>query len=258
MSTFIGLIGILGLLVCFIILIVKAIRKKPQKAVLISMMCCFAVFVIGIATMPNSNNTITTESFLQNKNTNTPIITMGNNKPNVSSPTPIPAPENAKGALKDSVVLLEPTEIVQDTFRCYVIGANFDKASGDSGQDAVYVGNGLNETFDDGLSKGMDIGFYNAADAKIENMDAYLSLYVQFVPDASITSQRDSFIPEMKMSAEDDQGDALRLIHYSHKDQYVNLEYPYGLILFKGYYDATQIDVIIDKTIFTINLSDLK
>ena len=56
MSALFGIVGILGFLVCFILLIIQAIRKKSLKKIAILLLVFFACFVVGIAIPSNDTS----------------------------------------------------------------------------------------------------------------------------------------------------------------------------------------------------------
>ena len=56
MAALFGIVGILGFLVCFILLIIQAIRKKSLKKIAILLLVFFACFVVGIAIPSNDTS----------------------------------------------------------------------------------------------------------------------------------------------------------------------------------------------------------
>lgn len=54
MGYFLTIVGFVGVPVCFIVLIVRAIRKKKVKSVALTMAGLFVCFVVGIITAPNA------------------------------------------------------------------------------------------------------------------------------------------------------------------------------------------------------------
>jgi predicted nucleic acid-binding Zn ribbon protein len=167
---------------------------------------------------------------------------------------------NFNGALKDTVMMIDEVMVVNtDTYVANVVGIEFDKSTGDVLRDVARIGLGLNDqgAFADGMSKGFDFGIHNS-NARVANMDVYLTLYLSFSFADPEISQRDSIIPKLRISARDDKGDSLKLIHYSHENQHVNLDFPFGLIILKGYYDAEQINVTINGKQFSIEVSKFR
>lgn len=161
-------------------------------------------------------------------------------------------------ALSPTVHMIDPVLVSNtDEYCCFIVGAIFEKSTGDATKDILQISDGLQQSFDDGVSMGFDIGFKSSVSAEVENMDAYLSFFMQFVP-VNITSPRDSVIPSMSYYAKDDQGANFEPIHFTHDDKYIDLEYPYGMILFKGYYDSESATITINNRIFTVDLLSLK
>ena len=159
--------------------------------------------------------------------------------------------------LAKTVTLVKSDMVDCNDYNVSMVGMTFDKSSGNAIRDAMNIGTGLN-TDTKSVDRGFDIGFKNSSDKEIEKKDAYLCLYLKFTFDSAEVSQRNSVIPDVKVSIKDDQGEEFSLIHYSMKDTYVDTNYPYGLMMFKGFYDSKFAYITINWINFEIDLAKLK
>lgn len=139
---------------------------------------------------------------------------------------------------------------------CYasIVGITFTPSSGDAVEDSMQVGNGLDAAFVDGTGKGFDIGFMNASNEEVAKRDAYLCLYLKYSFSEEV-SQRDSVIPDMKLKVTDHEDEPLIMIHDSMEDTYVNVNYPYGIIILKGYADSQYLTIEMNDVLYQLNLA---
>jgi len=162
-----------------------------------------------------------------------------------------------KNLLK-SVVPIKAAPDVGNGYVASLVGATFSKSTGDVFKDIQVVGMGLSkQDFDDAVQRGMDFGFKNGVDKETEKKDAYLTLYMKYRLTGA-GGQRDSVIPATDISAVDDQGAKLDLIHVSNKDKYIDGNYPYGVLIFKTFNDAKSVRLDLNGTTYLINVDQLK
>lgn len=154
--------------------------------------------------------------------------------------------------LKPEVVLLESDEVILDGYKAKLVGAQFNKATDDIMLDSQMGGGLVNESFEDGTGRGFAIGFMNSSNSEIEKMDAYLALYFEFIFEADNISQRDSVKPELELYVTDNQGAELVEIYNSLEDAYVNVESPYSVMLYKGYYDSSEFNINVNDKIYNL------
>ena len=127
------------------------------------------------------------------------------------------------------------------------------KSEGDSAKDAVTLYQKVSDTAIDSTKFGFDIGFNNSK-SEIAKRDSYLVLTLNYNPDKKIKSQRDSLIPKMDISAVDDKGDKVVLVHNSMDDKYVNVENPIGILVFKIFGDTKTVDFMFDGNGYKLEL----
>jgi len=160
--------------------------------------------------------------------------------------------------LRKSVVALQADPAVFDGYKVVLVGATLDKSTGDVFKDGQVVGSGLTKLpVDEATSLGFDLGFSNSSDKETRKKDAYVSLYVKYqLPPG--TGQRDSVIASAEFSGVDDRGDAVDLIHVSNKGKYIDSAYPYGVVVFKTYYDSHSVRLDLNGIPYVIDLDGLK
>lgn len=100
MSALLGMIGLLGFVICLVILIVKAIRRKPKKVCAILLGVFFLCFVVALVTTSESTDTETQEVSMKTESEkhSMPVQTV-NPTPKatpVPKPTATPVPEEAE------------------------------------------------------------------------------------------------------------------------------------------------------------------
>lgn len=177
---------------------------------------------------------------------------------NVSQINEITIQKNKTKNLKSSVVQTETVPVNCGNYTVSIVGVTFNKSSGDVFKDVLNIGTGLKNSDDDSFSFGFDMGFMNSSDKEIANKNAYLCIYFKYAFNDKNTAQRDSVIPNMEITVIDDQGDAFSLIHNSIKDKYINVSYPYSVIIFKGFYDSKYAYININNTKYKLDLSIVK
>jgi len=145
-----------------------------------------------------------------------------------------------------------------DGYSMQMIGAQLNKSSGDVLKDVQVVGTGLSrEAFDDATARGFAFGFKNSSNSEIEKKDLYLSVYVRYVlPDGA--GQRESVIPQTEYSAVDDRGEPVDFIYLSNEGDYIDTDYPYGVIVFKTFDDTQSVRLDLNGTFYVIDLANLK
>lgn len=138
---------------------------------------------------------------------------------------------------------------------CYVsiAGITFTKSSGDVLQDTMQIGTGLDSNFVDSTERGFDIGFMHSANKEVAKRDAYLCLYLRYSFSEEV-SQRDSVILDVDLSVKDHMDEPFILIHNSMKDTYVNLDYPYGILIWKGYFDSEYLLIEMNDVLYRLDL----
>lgn len=139
-----------------------------------------------------------------------------------------------------------------------VVGAELIKSTGDVVKDATIVGNGIKGTSDDAIQKGYDMGFMETSDKEVSKRDAYLCLYIKYGFEKEDVSQRDSVIPKYDIEVSDDKDDVLVLIHNSMKENYIDMDCPYGIVILKGYYDAKTYKIHIGDTVYLLDTELLR
>lgn len=166
--------------------------------------------------------------------------------------------KSTESNLKDNITLLSSGSCNCGYYTVSIVGATLHKSDGDVNNDVLKVGCGLNnESVDESTARGFGLGFYNAK-AEIKKKDAYLSLYLKFQLNDENKTQRDSIIPDINISAKDNQNSKLDLMYYSNKDKYINLQAPNAVIILKTYYDAQSFEIQIKDKKFMIDASILK
>ena len=166
---------------------------------------------------------------------------------------------NRDTALNRSIIPIQTESIERNGYSVHIIGATFHKSTGDMFQDLMVVGTGFtqSDSFDDGFARGFAFGLKNA-DANIANKDAYLTLYLRFEFEDDNTSQRDSIIPKLSVSGRDDKGASIDFIYFSHEDKYISLDYPYGTVILKAFYDSETLSMTIGNKLYFLDVGILK
>lgn len=211
-------------------------KKRNRKSVLmvygIAIIFFFALFVMSI---PSVND----EKIADDIKIDDTIITL----------------EKTTGSnefLKDDIILLQDNSVNMDSYKLSIVGFRVDSSTGDPIKDA-FIGDGLvNETFDESVERGFQIGFENSK-AEVKNKDEYLSLYFKFTFNDNDITQRDSIIPKFKIKVKDDKDDECVLIYNSQKDKYIDLNSPYGVMLYKTFSDSQEFEISIDDNVFILN-----
>ncbi|MBE6067782.1 MAG: hypothetical protein E7211_08830 [Clostridium lundense] len=238
--------------VCIICLVVGLIKpskaipwvseeRKTRKNIVryygIGFVFSFILFIINIDGSPTGNTVISNSQTTEPKVHSIILNSAG------------------KENLKNNVAIVKSDVVNSSEYSISIVGMTFDKSSGDSVKDASTIGTGLINDTEDNVARGIDIGFKNSSDKEIAKKDAYLCLYLKYTFKDSKTSQRNSVIPDIKISAKDDQGDEFSLIHYSMDKKYIKVDYPYGLVMFKGYSDSKIAYININQTEFKLDLT---
>ena len=136
-----------------------------------------------------------------------------------------------------------------------IVGITFTKSSGDAVQDAMLIGNGLDTAFVDATKRGFDIGFMDSSNKEVAKRDAYLCLYLKY-SFAGEASQRDSVIPDLDVTVTDHENEQFILIHNSMDETYVNVDYPYGIIILKGYSDSEHVMIKLNDVCYQLDLRE--
>lgn len=105
MSAFFGIIGMLGIPVCLVLLIIKAIRRKPKKKTAIALAIFFVSFVVGLCIPSNSTE--------EPKEEPAPVVNEATPEP-TETPTATPeattVPDHTEDSLSFELIAGEPGE----------------------------------------------------------------------------------------------------------------------------------------------------
>ncbi|NLY45385.1 MAG: hypothetical protein GX053_05285 [Tissierella sp.] len=237
MGSHMVLVGVLGIIVLVILLLTNKIRRSSRSTPLRWTLLCVALFIIVFFISSCSSD--------ESINIDSDVLEITLEKVTGSN-----------DFLKDNVILLKEVPIDFESYNLSIVGARYDISSGDATED-TFVGDGLvNETFEDSVGRGFQIGFENSK-AEVKNRDGYLSLYLKFGFEDEDMSQRDSIIPRFNIEVRDDKDDDCVLVYNSQKDKYINLNSPYAVLIFKTFSDAEQFKITIDNFIFILDKIEL-
>jgi len=194
----------------------------------------------------------------------------GNNEKDsneIQSNVPITEDENietdsiplAEDEVEDEIVEIDSTPQLGDKivelkdFSFQLTDYYLVKSESDAVKDSLNVYEEVSNTSVDSTKLGFDIGFHGS-NSEVSKRDSYLILKINYNPNKNNISQRDSVIPKMKISAVDNKGDDLILIHNSMKDKYIQVEDPIGILVFKMFGDTETIDFKFDGNVYELKL----
>lgn len=149
--------------------------------------------------------------------------------------------QDSEKAKNSSAALLKSTVVKLDNFSFQLLDFYLIKSEGDAVKDSVNIYEKLSNTKVDSTKLGFDIGFNNSK-SEVTKRDSYLVLILNYNHDKKNTSQRNSVIPKMDISAVDNKGENLILVHNSMDDKYINVENPIGVLVFKIFGDTKTVD----------------
>lgn len=186
------------------------------------------------------------------------VITGCGAEPAAESVETVAVTNPADSELRKGVAGLTATPAAYDGYSMELIGAQLNKSSGDVLKDVQVVGTGLSrEAFDDATARGFAFGFKNSSSSEIEKKDVYLSIYVRYVlPEGA--GQRESVIPQTEHSVVDDRGEPVDFIYLSNEGDYIDTDYPYGVIIFKTFDDTQSVSLDLNGTLYALDLAELK
>lgn len=150
-------------------------------------------------------------------------------------------------------LLSKGTVVKLDNFSFKFLKSYLIKTEGDNFKDIEHICPKISDTSYDSTKLGFDIGFNNSK-SEVSKRDGYLLLKLNYNPDKKITSQRNSVIPTMDISAVDNKGDDVILIHNSMDDKYINVKKSIGILLFKIFADAKTVDFTFDGNTYKLKL----
>lgn len=147
----------------------------------------------------------------------------------------------------DPVILDEGTVVKLEDFSFQFVGSFHIESEGNITKDILNVTTKLEDTDIkiDYMKLGYDFGF-TGANAEVKKRDSFLVMILKYNADDAITSQRDSIIPKMKIKALDDKNEKLILVHNSLEKDYIQVENPFGILVFKMYSDTKIIFISFD------------
>lgn len=160
-----------------------------------------------------------------------------------------------KENLKNEVIQCKANDVDCGDYSVSMVGFTFNKSSGDAIKDLQAIGTGLVED-NNSVSRGFDFGFKNSSDKEIAKKDAYLCIYLKYSFKKPIT-QRDSVISKITTDVTDNLNQKLSFIHNSIQGKYINIDYPYQLIVYKGFYDTKNVIIILNQTKFKLDIDKL-
>lgn len=140
-----------------------------------------------------------------------------------------------------SIPLLKDTVVEAGDFSFKVLEHYLIKSENDAIKDSVNIYEKINNTTVDSTKLGFDIGFQGSK-SEVSKRDSYLLVVLDYNPDKKEISQRDSVIPKMSIKAVDNEDDNLILLHNSMDDKYIQVENPIGILVFKIFGDAEEVN----------------
>lgn len=155
--------------------------------------------------------------------------------------------------VQSSTPLLEDTIVELEDFSFQLLDYYLVKSENDAVKDSVAIYEKISKTTVDSTKLGFDIGFHGS-NSEVSKRDGYLLLTLNYNPNKNNTSQRDSVIPKMDISAVDNEGDDLILLHNSMDDKYIQVEDPIGILVFKIFGDIETIDFVFDGNMYKLEL----
>lgn len=162
---------------------------------------------------------------------------------------------STNGNTSDTPMLsLNTSDVNLSDFSFRVSDFSIIKSENSESKDALNIYEKVKNTSVDSMKLGFDIGFKNS-DAEVEKRDSYLILTIKFLVDDNV-SQRDSIIPEMRIEAYDNVGDEVILIHNSMEDNYIQVDNPYGVFVFKLFNDTEFVNFKFDDTEYRLKLGE--
>lgn len=149
---------------------------------------------------------------------------------------------------------LENVTVVCEDFSIRLKEFHMIKSENDIMNDSTNIYEFIDSTSIDSFSLGFDIGFH-ASNKEVSKRDSFLVLIFDYNPDGIIVSQRDSVIPEMSITATDNKGEKVILLHNSMDEKYIQLDNPIGAIVFKLFEDTESIEFNINGTLYVLYLT---
>lgn len=140
-----------------------------------------------------------------------------------------------------SIPLLKDTVVEAGDFSFKVLEYYLIKSENDAIKDSVNIYEKINNTTVDSTQLGFDIGFQGSK-AEVSKRDSYLLLTLDYNPDKNEILQRDSVIPKMNIKAVDNEDDNVILLHNSMDNKYIQVENPIGVLVFKIFGDAEEVN----------------
>lgn len=151
--------------------------------------------------------------------------------------------------------LTENTIINLDDFSFQLLDYFLIKSESNPVQDSMNVYQKISdfEVRVDSGRLGFDIGF-NHSNSEVSKRDGYLVLILKYNPDGNIAAQRDSIIPKMNILSKDNKGEDLLLVHNSMEDNYIQIENPIGVLIFKTFTDIETAEIWFDGKPYNLEI----